>query len=927
MRRILKIIVAILLIVVGGAFAAFYLTPSATLAGIASDRVREATGRELVIEGPIERALFPNLSISLGQVRLSNADWAGDEDMISAESAAVSLRLTPLFGGGVEIENLALVKPVVNLRRNADGAANWEFGAREGSTGAPGGGQSAPRAEDPLALIIENASITDGVFTYEDALSGQNLQMEQITLTASLPALDRAFEITGSAMVNDERAELSGIIDNLAALQAGQTTRADLKLGGDGVSLSFNGSIEGAGSDASELSARGDFSAALEGDLEKTAWIREAAGAALKDVGAASVAGAFSASRNALDVDVKGDAQFKGAPAQLTLKAVAGEGWTAGRTSADINAALVGAGLDVGYEGAAGLADDGAPRLDGAWRAKIDDVASAAAWLGGAAPTPQSGLSRLQSVDLKGAARLTEAGVAADAGGVVALNDRSVALDARAKSGADWASGGRVFFTAEARSDDLFDFTWDGEAIHLNDPAKTEITGALTFATEALRALSEWAGAGPIPAPAGSFERTVLKTKIGVAPNFFTAQEFDVTIDRAQVTGEVTVNTDPEGQRQPRLRARISSDELDLRPFTQMRDTAASGGGTAGAGGSGGPAARPVGWSKEPIDLAALKLVNAEIAIETKGLKTEIVQLGRSNVKITLADGLLTTDLREVGLYGGTAQGQIVLDGRADPQLDVDIDAAGVSILPLFTNLAQFEWLEGTGAVDIDVQAAGGSMDAMMRSLAGAASMKFTDGAIVGFNLAALVRNYTSLGSAREDAPQKTDFAEMSASFALAGGVANTQDFRMVGPLVRLTGAGSIDIGAQTLNMRVEPKAVASLQGQGGNETLRGLVFPLKITGPWRDPSILPDITSPTLKNVIAIFSDGEGSASFLKAIEGDGLTDALGDDATKAITDALGGDGDDTGAAVQGAIDALTGGDENGGSSATDALKGLFGN
>ena len=64
----------------------------------------------------------------------------------------------------------------------------------------------------------------------------------------------------------------------------------------------------------------------------------------------------------------------------------------------------------------------------------------------------------------------------------------------------------------------------------------------------------------------------------------------------------------------------------------------------------------------------------------------------------------------------------------------------------------------------------------------------------------------------------------------------------MVGPLVRMTGAGTVNLPAKTLNFKVDPQLVASLKGQGGKEDLSGLGVPVMIVGPWGKPKIYPDI-------------------------------------------------------------------------------------
>ena len=60
----------------------------------------------------------------------------------------------------------------------------------------------------------------------------------------------------------------------------------------------------------------------------------------------------------------------------------------------------------------------------------------------------------------------------------------------------------------------------------------------------------------------------------------------------------------------------------------------------------------------------------------------------------------------------------------------------------------------------------------------------------------------------------------------------------MKSPLLRVSGAGDINIGADTLDYLLKATVVATAGGQGGKELadLRGLTVPVKISGPLAAP-------------------------------------------------------------------------------------------
>ena len=80
-----------------------------------------------------------------------------------------------------------------------------------------------------------------------------------------------------------------------------------------------------------------------------------------------------------------------------------------------------------------------------------------------------------------------------------------------------------------------------------------------------------------------------------------------------------------------------------------------------------------------------------------------------------------------------------------------------------------------------------------------------------------MIRQLTSgtLSGWQEGKEQATDRRQLAASFRIDKGLATTSDINLVGPLVKMTGAGTIDLAAKTVALRVEPKLVLTTEGQG----------------------------------------------------------------------------------------------------------------
>jgi AsmA protein len=141
----------------------------------------------------------------------------------------------------------------------------------------------------------------------------------------------------------------------------------------------------------------------------------------------------------------------------------------------------------------------------------------------------------------------------------------------------------------------------------------------------------------------------------------------------------------------------------------------------------------------------------------------------------------------------------------------------------------------------------------MKRALDGTASVSLRDGSIKGMDILAAIRGArASLDQLRgrpvqesSNMAQKTDFAELKATFKIRDGVAHNNDLSFKSPLLRASGAGEIDIANDRLDYVLKASVVATSKGQGGRSAadLRGVTVPVKLTGALDAPQWAVDFT------------------------------------------------------------------------------------
>jgi AsmA protein len=257
------------------------------------------------------------------------------------------------------------------------------------------------------------------------------------------------------------------------------------------------------------------------------------------------------------------------------------------------------------------------------------------------------------------------------------------------------------------------------------------------------------------------------------------------------------------------------------------------------------PSAAAAPWSNTSIDLSGLNYVDLQAKISAAEINFGQAHVAPAAIDATLANGVLKGRFSNLGAYDGQANGDLIVDASAGtPAFALSADLAGVRALPLLRSVADFDKLDGKLQAKLVVRSSGASQRAIMSNLDGTVFAVFRDGAIRGLNVAQMIRSLTSgtLSGWQENKQQATDLTQLSASFRIELGKATTSDINLVGPLVRVTGGGTVDLGEKSLALRVEPKLVMTTEGQGRATDPVGLGIPVVIDGPWDEPRIYPDI-------------------------------------------------------------------------------------
>jgi len=216
-------------------------------------------------------------------------------------------------------------------------------------------------------------------------------------------------------------------------------------------------------------------------------------------------------------------------------------------------------------------------------------------------------------------------------------------------------------------------------------------------------------------------------------------------------------------------------------------------------------------------------------------------------LKVTAKNGIINLNPMKLNMYQGNLAGTAAVDVSKDtPQSTITLKVKNIQVNPLLQDVAEKDILEGATHAQLSLNMIGDTAARIKKTLNGGGKLAFKNGAIKGIDLASMVRNVkVAFGLAEKSAERpKTDFTELRVPFTIKNGLVNTPKASLKSPLLRIIASGDADLVKETLDMRVEPKVVASIKGQGDKSKHSGLMVPVVISGTFAQPKFRPDLKS-----------------------------------------------------------------------------------
>ncbi|MGB6390461.1 MAG: AsmA family protein [Methyloceanibacter sp.] len=310
-----------------------------------------------------------------------------------------------------------------------------------------------------------------------------------------------------------------------------------------------------------------------------------------------------------------------------------------------------------------------------------------------------------------------------------------------------------------------------------------KLDGDMQAETDDLRKFLKWVG---IALPEGeSLKRFTASGSFHLSGPTLTFDDGTFVLDGNKAIGLLAVTLAPA---RPRLEATLAFGRLVLDPYL-------------------GPSEAPADATGPPrpsqttlLDGALLNYFDADLRISAAEIAAGRLKLGRGGFTVTAKDGVVSGDVGELELCGGSADGRIGVDVTQTPrQLDLVANLADISLDTCLNPLELKVPIKGTGNLKAELSSRGIDLDDLTQNLNGTLTLAARDGA-VPVDFARLLAATPPLDGSGWSGDSGSSFSQLDADCQVAAGQIRCQSLNLRTPRGSVSGTGSVDLPKKTLD-------------------------------------------------------------------------------------------------------------------------------
>lgn len=257
------------LIAIAILLTAFIATPflmsSDTVREGISYRLEKLTGHEVEFNGAPSLSFSPFLGVEVSDLKLIDASMPKEAaPILTVEKVKAQLDLFPAILGNVEITNYQFLRPKMELKTFKDGRKTWDFKnsvlqeilvSTNNNRNAQAG--STQTTQDIESLSFGNLEIIDGIFSYEDEITGSNETITGLNGTVLWQQSQDEMTIKGNGIWRGEGITTNATIDAPLEIMSGGQSSIEAQVNSQPLTFTFNGNANM----LADLFVQGEFSA------------------------------------------------------------------------------------------------------------------------------------------------------------------------------------------------------------------------------------------------------------------------------------------------------------------------------------------------------------------------------------------------------------------------------------------------------------------------------------------------------------------------------------------------------------------------------------------------------------------------------------------------------------------------------------------
>jgi AsmA protein len=243
--------------------------------------------------------------------------------------------------------------------------------------------------------------------------------------------------------------------------------------------------------------------------------------------------------------------------------------------------------------------------------------------------------------------------------------------------------------------------------------------------------------------------------------------------------------------------------------------------------------------------------------------------LNNVHTNVALDHGIIRMNPVTADLYNGKENGSITIDMRpAQPVYAVNLKTEKVDANKLISSVSDLkQTLYGLLSSNVNASFSSTSAESIARSLNGSMAINLTNGKLMNLDLLHELSTVGKFVGSNFGPPKNfTNLVQLTGNFDVKNGVAQTNNLQAVIDGGTLAAAGLVNLADQSLNLHVTAVLNKAFSQQVGGTQIGGfmntalannqgeLVLPVLVTGTFQHPQVAPDvqqIAQMKLKNLL----------------------------------------------------------------------------